>query len=74
MIMQDEAQNALTLIRQGRSDFEIERIAGISLVEIIGLRGWLAAARDDGQPPSERVRAPAERRPWRRGAGASSRG
>ena len=62
MGVREDAQNALNLIRQGRSDFDVERLSGIPLIEIIGLRGGLAAAKGGYNVPRELVQPSRETR------------
>ena len=42
-VERDQERNALALLRQGRSDEAVERLAGLPLLRIIELRARLAA-------------------------------
>ncbi len=42
MSPEPHGRDGLALLRQGRSDEEVERLTGLTLVQIVGLRAGLA--------------------------------
>ena len=43
MLNHEQSRNANSLLRQGRSDEDVERLTGVTLLDIIGMRGALAS-------------------------------
>ena len=61
MLTHEQSRNASSLLRQGCSDEDVERLTGLTLLDIIGIRGALAS-----MTMELKTQKRASRRPWMR--------
>lgn len=52
MSMVEQLHNAAMLFRDGRSDTDVERLTGLSQLELLALRAEAASAPMSARPPS----------------------